>query len=52
MRCTLCKLPPIIIAVTLVAILSANANAHTRFEISSADEGTRVYSNIVISHGC
>lgn len=40
------------IAAAVLAGLSTAANAHTRFEISSAEEGTRVYSNVVISHGC
>lgn len=46
------KLLPVAIATLVSAGLAAQASAHTRFEVSSLDEGTRVYNNMIIGHGC
>ncbi len=46
------KILPVAIATLVTAGLAVQASAHTRFEISSLDEGARVYNNVVIGHGC
>ena len=35
-----------------ILVASQMASAHTRLQIPAVDEGTRVYNNEVISHGC
>lgn len=35
-----------------ILLASQMASAHTRLQIPSIDEGTRVYNNQIISHGC
>ena len=35
-----------------ILMASQIATAHTRLQIPSIDEGTRVYNNQIISHGC
>ncbi len=36
----------------VVLVASQMASAHTRLQIPAIDEGTRVYNNQIISHGC
>ena len=44
---------PIAVATSIVATSIGNSTlAHTRFEISSLEEGNRIYNNVVIGHGC
>lgn len=43
---------PAALATVIAFMASANATAHTRFEIPSVEEGNRVYNNVVIGHGC
>lgn len=46
------KFAAAISAATLMAGTMSGASAHTRFEVSSIEEGNRVYNNMVIGHGC
>ncbi|NOQ63397.1 MAG: hypothetical protein GQ582_02655 [Methyloprofundus sp.] len=43
---------PLSIITTSILLASQMASAHTRLQIPSIDEGTRVYNNQIISHGC
>ncbi|MGG7056209.1 hypothetical protein [Nitrosomonas sp. ANs5] len=40
------------LAAALVAVAWGNAQAHTRFDINTTREGTRVDNHVVIPHGC
>ena len=43
---------PVALATVFASMVTNSAMAHTRFEVSSVEEGDRVYSNVVIGHGC